>query len=345
MKIDLPRIKLSLRQRKILAYVGFPIFYLFALMIFVRLTFPYETLRRRLLAEYNTQQSDKFLEIERLSGSGMFGVTADGMRLAEVVTTLADAEAGPPKALVVEEATIAIGALSYLFGNIAVEFAAQVGGGSLAGEFFQDESGARINVEGAAVDISGLTLLSAGLGLPLGGELGGKVELFLPGGQMKKAEGVFDLNVEQLTVGDGKAKIRNTIALPKLNAGVLTFQAKAVEGRLDIEKFATNGKDFELSAEGKLRLREPFDKSTVAVDATFKFKDAYTAQSDITKSIFGAPDSKVPGLFDMDPMVRRAKQPDGAYSWSVTGLLGKPRFDAGRRRSPASPAGRGEEAE
>lgn len=336
--INLPTIHLSPRQKKILAYIGFPLFYLFALVIFVRVTFPYETVRRRLLAEYNTQQADQFLEIEHLSGSGMFGVEAEGVRLVEVVSTLAEVEAGPPKVLVVEEATIGLGVLSYLFGNIAVDFAAKVEGGDLVGDFFQDSTGARIKVVGSSIDMSGLTLLSAGLGLPLDGQLGGQVELFLPGGQMKKAEGSFNLTVDQLTVGDGKAKIRNTIALPKLNAGLLTFQAKAVDGRLDIEKFTANGKDFELSAEGKLRLREPFDKSTVAVDATFKFKEAYTAQNDITKSIFGAPDSKVPGLFDMDPMVRRAKQPDGAYSWNVTGLLGKPKFEGGRRRGAAAGA-------
>lgn len=328
-------IELSSKQKKILLYVSMPFFYLLALLIFVRLTFPYQTLRSRLLAEYNTQQSEKFLEIDHLSGSGMFGVEAEGVRLVEVVRTLAEAEEAAPKMLAVESASIGIGAWSYLFGKLAVDFSAKVGGGDLSGEFVQNAVGAKIAVEGSLIDISGLTLLSAGLGLPLGGELGGKVDLFLPEGQMKNAEGTFDLTVTNLTAGDGKAKIRDTIALPKLNAGTLNFQAKAEAGRLDIEKFTANGKDFELSAEGRLRLREPFDKSSVAVDATFKFKEAYTSQSDITKSLFGVPESKVPGLFDMDPMVRRAKQPDGAYSWSVTGLLAQPKFNAGRKR-PAS---------
>ncbi len=325
-------LELSEVQRKILAYVGVVVFYLFALFIFVRLTFPYETLRQRLLAEYNTQQSDKFLQIEHLSGSGLFGVEAEGVRLVEVFSTLADAEAGPPKMLAVESANVGIGAISYLLGQIAVDFSANVGGGELSGAFYQDGTGAKIDVEGSLIDISGLTLLSAGIGLPLGGELGGKVDLFLPEGQMKNAEGTFDLAVTNLTAGDGKAKIRDTIALPKLNAGTLTLKAKAEKGRLEIEQFTANGKDFELSAEGRLRLREPFDKSSVSVDATFKFKDAYTSQSDITKSLFGAPDSKVPGLFDMDPMVRRARQSDGSYSWKVTGLLSKPSFNAGRKR-------------
>jgi type II secretion system protein N len=178
-------------------------------------------------------------------------------------------------------------------------------------------------------------MLSAGLGLPLGGELGGQVELFLPQGQMSKAEGKFDLSVQNFTAGDGKAKIRNTIALPRLNAGNLVLQAEATDGRLEIQRFGANGKDFELDAEGRLRLREPFDKSSVSVDASFKFKEAYTTKSDLTKSLFGSPDSKVPALFDMDPMVRKAKQPDGSYSWHVSGLLAKPNFGPSKKRPAA----------
>ena len=42
-------------------------------------------------------------------------------------------------------------------------------------------------------------------------------------------------------------------------------------------------------------------------------------------------------LFDMDPMVKRAKQPDGSYSWQVTGLLSQPSFRPGRAPKTAVP--------
>jgi hypothetical protein len=69
----------------------------------------------------------------------------------------------------------------------------------------------------------------------------------------------------------------------------------------------------------------------------FKFKDAYTTKSELTKSLFGSPDSKVPALFDMDPMVRKAKGEDGFYRWRVTGLLANPSF---RPNSPAREPGK-----
>lgn len=325
---------LTQKEKQILKVAAIPLIYLFSLVLFIRLTFPYDTLRDRVLAEFNTSQTEKRLEIDDMSGSGLFGVEVEGARLIELARSTneasEDGEKPRSQTLAVENASVSVSVLSYLFGTISADFDAELGGGSLEGSFRQDAEEARLQIEGKDVDISGLTLLSAGIGLPLGGELSGTVELFLPEGLMKKAEGTFALQIQNLTAGDGKAKIRDTIALPKLSAGTLVFKAEATDGRLQISEFSANGKDFEMSAQGQMRLREPFDKSSVSVDVSFQFKEAYTNQNDLTRGIFGSPDSKIPALFDMDPMVRRAKKPDGSYSWQVSGLLSQPSFRPGR---------------
>lgn len=328
-------IQLSPKQKKILRFAGVPAFYFVALFFFVRLTFPYDTLKARILTEYNLSQTEKRLEIEELSGSGLFGIEAEGVRLSEVTTELVDGKPATPVSLYLDSVSVGASLLSYIFGTLSVAFDAELGGGELNGTFLQGTEESRLTLHGSTIDISGLTMLSAGVGLPMGGELSGEVELFLPEGQMSKAEGKFDLSILGLAVGDGKAKVRGTIALPKLNAGNLTLKAEAVEGRLEISEFSTDGPDFKMDAEGKLRLREPFDKSTTNIDVRFSFKEAYTTKSDMTKSLFGAPDSKIPGLFDMDPSVRAAKQEDGSYGWTVSGLLSKPSFRPQRARTTA----------
>lgn len=337
------------KQKKILKYAAVPVAYLFALLLFVRLTFPYDTLRARILAEYNSSQKEKRLEIDEMSGSGFFGIEAEGVRLTEILATAPsegpEEEPVVPQVLVVEEASVGVSVLSYLFGTISVDFDAVVGGGEITGTFEQSSEAAIISAEGEGVDISGLTVLSAGIGLPLGGVLGGKVDLRLPEGLMKNAEGTIDLSITNLTAGDGKAKVRNTIALPKLSAGTLVLKAEATDGRLEVAQLSADGKDFQMSASGRIRLRDPFDKSAVSMDATFKFKEAYTTKSDLTKSIFGSPDSKIPALFDMDPMVRRSKQPDGSYSWQVSGLLAKPSFRPGTKSRSRSAKDRAEREE
>jgi type II secretion system protein N len=331
-------VQLSSQQRKILRIASVPVFYLLFLVIFVRLTFPYETLKSRILAEYNRSQAEKRLEIGELSGSGLLGVEAEGVRLTEIATQLVEGKIPPPVTLALDQVSVTASLLAYMFDTISVDFEAELGGGEMSGSLRQDDQEAHLMFVGEKIDVSGMTMLSAGIGLPMAGELSGEVDLFMPAGQMNKAEGSFDLSILDLSVGDGKAKVRGTIALPKLNAGNLILKAEVTEGQLEISEFSTDGKDFKMDAEGRVRLREPFDKSTVSLGVTFSFKEAYTSKSDITKSLFGAPDSKVPGLFDMDPTVRRAKGPDGSYSWQVSGLLSKPSFRPGGAKSKGAKA-------
>ena len=55
--------------------------------------------------------------------------------------------------------------------------------------------------------------------------------------------------------------------------------------------------------------------------------DGYRNKNEQTKSIFGAPGSKMPALFEMDPKVSRSKRPDGFYAFHARGSLGRPVFD------------------
>lgn len=323
-------------RRKLLEWLGVLAFYFFCLFVFFRLTFPYDTLKERIVTEFNASQKERRLEIDELSGHFLFGVEAEGVRLTStaVVPTEGD-EKKAPDSLALDRLTLGVSLFSYLFGTVHVDYSAELGGGVIEGSFSQSETEAHLSVHGEDVDISGLTMLSGAVGLPLGGVLTGDVELKLLERKMQKAEGKFELTITELTVGDGKAKIRNAIALPKLSAGDLTLKADVVTGRMDITEFAANGPDFEMNATGKVRLREPFERSAADLEVGFKFKEAYMNKSDLTKSIFGSPDGKVPGLFDMDPQARQAKADDGTYHWRVAGILSHPSFRPGSKTTGA----------
>jgi hypothetical protein len=84
-------------------------------------------------------------------------------------------------------------------------------------------------------------------------------------------------------------------------------------------------------AEGKIRLMDRLEASGVDIGLRYKFSDAYRNKDDTTRSLFGAPGSTTPGIFDLDPKMKRAKGADGFYSWHVTGPLGSPTFQPGAR--------------
>ena len=134
------------------------------------------------------------------------------------------------------------------------------------------------------------------------------------------------MKLGSLSVGDGKTKVLNAIALPKVEVGDLTLKATAAAGGLKIDQFSAAGRDVDVQADGSVRLRDQFDQSVMSMNARFKFNDRFTNKDDMTRGLFGAPGSSVPGLFDLVPQNKHAKRPDGFYGWRVSGTFSHPTF-------------------
>lgn len=326
---------LDTRITKILRWCGYPLFYVFCLMVFARLTFPYERIKNRIIAEFDARQTGperKRLEIEEVSGHWFTGVEAEGVRL---ITTPRESKPGsdePDKTqekasvLSIDSLYGSVSLLRLIFGTLSVDFGAELGEGEIDGNLVRSSELSKLEVQLQDVSVAGLAPLEEIVELPLGGTLAGSIDFEMPEGELAQSHGNIQLTIEDLEIGDGKAKIRNTIALPKLRAGSLELVAEAEEGKLELKSFSANGPDFQLKSTGSLRLRDPFNSSIADLRVTFKFKDGYKNKNDITRGLFGAPDSKVPGLFDLDPKIKRAKGNDGSYGWRVSGQVAKMNF-------------------
>jgi type II secretion system protein N len=290
-------------------------------------TFPYDRLKERVVVEFNARQpagAGTRLSIEDMSGYWLSGVEAEGIKLTPAPEPPGeDGKVKEPKVLTIDEAHARASILRLLVGTLQISFGAQAFGGSISGSTSDAGGGRSIEIELDGVNVGDLPLLTNAVGLPLTGALSGVIDLRLPEAKLSRSEGKIDLKVTELSVGDGKAKIRDTIALPKLDAGEMVFTAEVNDGRLKIEKFSAKGKDIEVVADGSVRLRDPIDQSLAELSLRFSFTDAYKNKSDITRGLFGAPGSSMPGLFDLDPKTKRAKRPDGFYAWRLTGPLGK----------------------
>ena len=326
--------KFSSRGQRILKAVGYGAFYWFALIVFAYLTFPYDRLKDRIIHEFNVRQfgPDAFrLELDSLSSYWFTGVEADGIRLLSP-SKPPTAGAGPPAAelkpsvLSIDSAHARVGILPLLIGSVRIRFGADAFDGAISGQTYESDGTRRLELDVEDVALSKAKLLADTVGLPLAGTLGGQVELALPEGKLAKAEGAIKLKIKGLSVGDGKAKIRDTIALPKVEAGDLSLEGESTAGQLKILEFSASGPDLELSSEGGVRLRDPMQTSLLTLTARFRFTDRFMGRNDMTRALFGAPGSSVPGLFDLDPKNKRAKSPDGFYGWRVLGPIAHLQF-------------------
>ncbi|HEY3234357.1 MAG TPA: type II secretion system protein GspN [Polyangiaceae bacterium] len=330
---------LSPRTRRILRWVGYPLFYLFCLIAFAKLVFPYDRLKERLETSYNSKPGldDTRLQIGSMSSYWLTGIEAEDVSL---IPTKPGKEAAKPTTINHLHASVSV--LRWLFGTLRVAFGAEAMGGEVSGNFSNSDDARSLLLEVDKLEFADLPLVAEAVGLPTSGKLDGEIELEFPQHRLSKAVGTVSLVASDLAVGDGKAKIRDTIALPKLNAGKLELKAEAADGELQIKTFTIRGPDLELTAEGSIRLRDRFQSSMVDMKLSFKFTDQYKNRNDLTRGLFGTTGSNIPGAFDLDPKNRQAKMADGSYSWRVGGAVGHLSFvpSGGGDEAPGRPARR-----
>jgi type II secretion system protein N len=309
-------------------------------MLFAYVSFPYERLRQYVVATYNatqTLQPQNRLEIDSLTWSWRFpGIVAEGVRLVVPPPPTPEGEKPTqPRYLEAEEVFVSASALALISGAREASFGAQALEGEIAGWASDSSSGRRLELQLDGVNPGSIPQLAATVGLPLAGRLSGHISLDIPEGNFSKAEGTVDLAAEDLVLGDGKAKIQNAIALPELHMGAFVLKAQVSGGRLKIDECTAQGRDLDLALSGSIRLRPKLENSLADMEIKFSFAEKYRNQSDMTKALFGQPDSKIPGLFDTATSSHLSKQEDGSYGARLTGTLARlaPRPLAGARRS------------
>lgn len=340
--IKLNAIKWNAAKLRHLRWVGYGVGYLILFAFFAYVSFPYDRLRQFVVASYNSAQTgvapDR-LEIDSMSWSWRFpGIVAQGVRLVVSAPPAADGEKQlPPQYLEAEKVFVSASALALVGGSRRASFGADALGGEITGWASDSDVARKLELELDGVEPGSIPQLASAIGLPLAGTLSGHVSLDLPERNLMKAEGSVELTAEDLVLGDNKAKIANTIALPELHIGAFSLKAQISGGRLKIDECTAQGKDVELSLAGSVRLRPRIETSLADLDLKFSFSDKYKTQSDLTKALFGQPDSKVPGLFDTVTSSSLSKQEDGAYAARLTGPFSriKPR-PAGARKTGAS---------
>jgi len=312
--------------------IGYPLFYVFCLAIFAPITFPYDKVKERVVSSFNADQlasgGQQELQIESLSGYWLTGVRMTGVTLLS-----APSEAGkPPTKLAIDNASVRYSVLPALIGHSDLGFDADAFGGEVSGSFEVHGKDKLLEATLDGIDLAKITTLVEVLGVPVEGKLGGSVHLTMPEGRASKATGQVSFESKGTSVGDGKAKIKGALALPKLEIGTIAITADAKDGVMKLMKFAAGGKDLDLQGDGRVTLREQVTESLWDLQVRFRINDAYRVKNDITKTLFGAPGSSAPALFELaDPKIGQSKRADGFYVWSVRGALARLDFQPAAR--------------
>lgn len=317
---------------KHLPKLAVPVFYGLCLLVFFPVFFPWDRLKERLVLTFNAAQAKlsqtggQELAVDELGSHWVTGVRARGVRLRGAPT-----EAGKPAPeLVVEEVRARISLLPLLVGRKTITFSVDALDGKVNGKFSDSGKEREIDVELEDLELARAGLVSAQLGFPLEGKLGGKVSFLLPEGKASKGSGTIDLEIKDAAAGNSKDLTLKTpmgpFTLPRLGIGQLAIVGEAKDGQLKISKIGPGGKDVELAGDGRVQLRELATEAMLDLNLKFKVLDGYRGKNEKTELLFGKPGSKEKPFIEQDPKVGRSKTADGFYAFHVRGTLGRPDF-------------------
>lgn len=268
---------------------------------------------------------------------------------AKPKTKKAKAPTGPrDTVLLIERATARVELWPLITGRVQVSFHVEAFGGEIDGSVPVQGKG-DIDLALENVDLGQIGIIKTYLTMPLRGIATGELSLQRgEGGKLSKSTGALTLVIDDAVIGDGKSKVANMITMPPAKLGKVEIAAEAEAGQLKLSKFGAAGGDLELSAEGLIKVKDKWKSSGLDLFLRFKFADEYRNRDDKTKMIFGEPGSKIPGLIDSQPKIKRAKRGDDSYGIHLYGSLKAPKYEpwtsdeatvgAGRKKSSAGAA-------
>jgi type II secretion system protein N len=333
-----------LLDNRVVRVTGYGILGLGCVFVFAFWTFPWERVRDAIVLEVERpmgpggqrRPSGMPLEIGELSPAFFDGVTLENVRFA-----LPSEDASEPaQEVFIESVDVDVSLLSLLVGNVGLDFDIDLGGGAVVGEFLWDGEETRIAAELVNVSLRRIGPLRAKLGLPIGGNVTGTVELAFAE-EPSKTNGSIALTIDELWVGDGQAKLKipllpgDGLTIERINAGTLRTNVVVEEGMARVEQLDAQGPDLELRASGEVRIAKPLRVSRPDLLLRVKFTDAYRERNDRTRGIFS--------LVDLTPQLRSAKTSDGALQYRLAGTFSRlSARPAGAERSGGSPPPRRE---
>ena len=299
--------------------VGYAAFGIAAFVFFFYLTFPYDTVRERVLNEARAAGYD--MAIGKL-GPGLFGITATNvdLRKRDVVQVEGMPES-EPGALHLDKVSVRPSVWP-----LGAACRANAFGGTISGAV-GGLSSLTVKADLSDVDLSNESI-TAYTGLKLAGTLDGALKLTAPqvpppGGKgpaepdFGAANGSFTLTGSDVTVNGGTMVVPmygtpTPMDLPKIILGGLDVKVDFDKGQGKIEALKAKSSDLDLQGSGTVKLARRLEYSELNVELRFKFED------ELKKRL---------GALSMALSVLQRDPKDPTYNAArITGFLGRPNF-------------------
>lgn len=326
---------LSPRQRKILRIAGMVLLGIVTFLFTLHFTFPYDRVEGKLVEAL----SSKYDVTVGSTGHGWLPgtIVLENVRLRSRPTRPDE----KPTEIVVDRLTVDLGLDFNLFAvirkKLVLDIDAELGGGEVEAELDLSSSYVEATLETEGLPLGKIPGLASAVGLPMTGGVDADIELRLPGGKFRNAEGHIELACNDCTIGDGVSKISmsppkvssrrrttrtaagwgdeaRSITVPKLQLGEFKALVDISKGVGQIKELGASSKDGWFKITGKIEFRDPFASSLFPACMQFRLSDELKKREPTFGNIEYGISEKV-------------RKPDGSFSIPTKGKLTELKFD------------------
>jgi type II secretion system protein N len=300
-KLNLPNWTLVGWKRR----TAYAVFFVLAFVVALRLTFPVEAVKERLMLDAAAQGFQ--IKVNDLSPSGIVGV-----RAREMTVLTADGTRIP-----VEELTVSLRLWPSLLGHRAINFDARLFDGRVTGSTDESKTSQKYQARIAGVDLSRAGALRVATGLDLAGTLSGNVDVTLDVKDAAKSTGTIEFQVKDAAIRGGKVPIpgmEGGLTVPPIRLGAVAARGIVKNGRADFGTLEAKGDDVAITADQVfVQLQPRLEHSPLNGRANIRPTDAFWKTEQV------APLKPV-----VEMGLSTAKRRDGGYGFQIYGTLGKP---------------------
>ena len=306
-----------MKHRKLLIRIGYITFAGLMLVISGYLTYPAEAVGQRLSHELSRATGGKYTAtFGEIAPYRFTGIEADDVTLRSVSMD------GEGTEISLDRVRVRLALLPLVLLKLGATAAVDLGDGAVQAAVTAGDSDGSFDIE---LEIDELNfavppVLPKLMGFPLGGKLGGKVQLSWAR-DLRKAEGQASLTIENASLGPGQIQ---GFTLPHTSLGQLDFALDIKAGRMRLVSFKQQGGDIRVKASLTSSLRPSFPASSLDACLELKPTEGFLNTNPKFKTVMEL------------AQVKFRKDNEGFLHVSLGGSFAKPR----QRRGLCSKGGR-----
>lgn len=315
-------------RRLVLTWVGYPCFAVFIFFFFLYMTFPCEKLKNW-IEHYISATGEMEVRIGELSMRPLLGLAAEQVTI-KLKSKQPENEIGAshpsgggahsvkakPSRIFLDKVVVKSGLFALLGGGVDVSFSLVGFGGEVHGSYeMNKKTGWALKTVVEKLNLEKVPYVIDSVGLPINGSFSANIDLSVPQDRWANAAGTVEIDCEECSIGDGKAKLKIPgnpllamgITLPRVQLGRLGGRVKIEKGIATLENVSAQSPDVEIGMEGNFNLQNPLKYSIAQAYIRFKIS------SELKK--------RDPKFELLENGLSKAKRADGFYGMLLQGPL------------------------